>query len=262
MKVFTFKNIRIVILLGLLAYAAIYTKEQKLNSRSWYKPVYVTIFPINGDNSIETDRYISQLSTADFKDIDTFFSQNAEKYQLIATQPIITTLGQAITALPPTPPADRSATLQVIIWSMKLRYWAYQNTPDSLSNKNRIRLYVLYHQGKQDQALEHSLGLQKGLIGIVHAYADPKQNAQNAIVMTHELLHTVGATDKYDRFNLPVYPDGYAAPDKSPLYPQHRAEIMAGRTAISEHDAKMPNTLKQVTVGEKTATEINWIHQP
>ncbi len=261
MKVFTFKNVRIVFLLGLLAYAAIYTKEQKLNTRSWYKPISVTIFPINGDDSVETDLYISQLSDSDFNDIDTFFKRNAEKYQLIATQPIITTLGQAITAHPPTPPTDRSAILQVIIWSMKLRYWAYKHTPDSFSNKNRIRLYVIYHQSKENQALEHSLGLQKGLIGIVHAFADPKQNAQNAIVMTHEVLHTVGATDKYDNSNLPVYPDGYAEPNKSPLYPQRRAEIMAGRMAISEHDAKMPNSLKQVTVGEKTAAEINWIPQ-
>ncbi|MDT8370407.1 MAG: hypothetical protein RQ783_00245 [Gammaproteobacteria bacterium] len=136
---------------------------------------------------------------------------------MIATQPIITTLSQAITVHPPTPPTDRSAILQVIIWSIKLRYWAYQNTPDSLFNKNRIRLHVNYHQAKENQALEHSLGLQKGLIGIVHAFADPKQNAQNAIVMTHEILHTIGAIDKYDRFNLPTYPDGYADPNKVPL---------------------------------------------
>jgi len=262
MKVFTFKNIRIFFLLLLLVFAAIYTKEQKLNTRSWYKPIYVTIFPINGDGSLETDRYISQLNLADFQDIDTFFTRNAKQYDLIAQQPIITALGQEITTHPPTPPSDRSSILQVVLWSMNLRYWAYQHTPDSLSNKNRIRLYVLYHQSNGNQALDHSLGLQKGLIGIVHAFADSKQNAQNAIVMTHELLHTVGATDKYDQANMPLYPVGYIEPDKSPLYPQRYAELMAGRIAISQQQATMPNSLKQVRVGEQTAREINWIPQP
>lgn len=98
---------------------------------------------------------------------------------------------------------------------MKLRYWAYQNTPDSKSNSDRIRLFVLYHQGQKDQALEHSLGLQKGLIGIIHAFASRKQNKQNAIVMAHEILHAVGASDKYDyRNNQPIYPQGYAQPNK------------------------------------------------
>ena len=46
--------------------------------------------------------------------------------------------------------------------------------------------------------LAHSLGLQKGLIGVVNAFASSSQAAENNVVIAHELLHTVGATDKYD----------------------------------------------------------------
>lgn len=260
MKVFSYRNLRITILLALLAFAAIYTQEQKLTTTSWYKPIPVSIFPINGDDTTETADYIAQLSIEDFQDIDTFFKTSAQDFKLIVEQPIVTHLGGEIESYPPAPPKNGASVLSIMLWSIKLRYWAYKNTPDDLSNSNRIRLYVLYHQAN-GQSLQHSLGLQKGLIGVIHAFADTKQNSQNAVVMAHEIFHTVGATDKYDQHNQPYYPDGYAQPDKSPLHPQRFAEIMAGRMALSEHEAIMPNSLKQVRVGSSTAKEINWISE-
>jgi hypothetical protein len=263
MKVFSFKNIRIFFLLTLLASAAVYTKEQRLNTTNWFQTIPVSIFPINGDGEAKTDQYIESLSVKDFQDIDTFFIRNAKKYQLITTHPIETQLGAKINSFPPSPPKDRNDKLKVMLWSMKLRYWTFMNTPDEISNKNRIRLYVMYHQGKPDRALEHSLGLQKGLIGIIHAYANPKQTKQNVIVMAHEILHTVGASDKYDYSNtLPIYPQGYAKPNKSPRYPQRYAEIMAGRIPLSQSQAEMPKDLRFCLVGKQTAKEINWIPSP
>ncbi len=258
MKVFSFRNIRILILLAVLAAVLIYTQEQKRSTTSWYKPVTVAIFPINGDGQAETTDYINNLSASDFAEIDTFFSLGSREYGLIAEQPIQTRLGATVTDRPPAPPQN-PGMLSAIWWSLKLRYWAYQHTPDNISNENRIRLYVLYHQARDNQPLAHSLGLQKGLIGVIHAYADKKQSAQNLVVMAHEILHTVGATDKYDQQNRPVYPAGYAEPDKMPLHPQRYAEIMAGRIAISEEKARMPSSLRAARVGTVTAGEINWI---
>jgi hypothetical protein len=81
----------------------------------------------------------------------------------------------------------------------------------------------------------------------------------NNIVIAHELLHTVGATDKYDlTTGLPLYPSGFADPDQQPLYPQDNAEIMAGRRAVSAQEAQMPQSLRHVVVGPATASEIRW----
>lgn len=259
MKVFSFRNIRILILLGILVAALIYTQEQKRHTTAWYKPITVTIFPINGDGKAATQEYINTLSTTDFKDIDSFFARNSREYQLIAKHPVLTQLGTTVENRPPLPPGTANNILSTMWWSLKLRYWAYQNTPDSLSNKDRIRLYVLYHQANDNQPLAHSLGLQKGLIGVINAYASHKQSQQNAVVMAHEILHTVGASDKYDVNNLPVYPTGYAEPNRQPLYPQRYAEIMAGRIAIDSNKAKMPSSLRAAKVGNTTAKEINWI---
>jgi hypothetical protein len=121
-------------------------------------------------------------------------------------------------------------------------------------------MFVIYHDPARVSRVAHSLGLQKGLIGVVNAFASDDQAAQNNIVITHELLHTVGATDKYDlATNEPSHPDGYAEPNKDPLLPQTFAEIMAGRIPSSAAQSEMPSSLDKVLVGTKTAREINWL---
>jgi hypothetical protein len=253
-----FKIIRITVLLLIFFTVAIYTKNQRLETTAWYEPLHATVFPINADNSSETAEFIKQLSHKDFRDIEVFFERAADEYDLITDTPVIVNLGEQVDTLPPPPPANRQSMLSAILWSMQMRYWAYKNTPDELSNSKRIRLFVLYQQ-PTDKPLAHSLGLQKGLIGVINAFADPKQNAQNAIVMTHEILHTVGASDKYDAANHPIYPIGYVHPQMKPLYPQKYAEIMAGRVALTQSKTKMPRNLTMTRVGETTAREINWI---
>jgi hypothetical protein len=91
-------------------------------------------------------------------------------------------------------------------------------------------------------------------------FGSSKQHEQNMIVIAHELLHTVGATDKYDlNNNQPINPMGLADPQKSPLYPQHQAELMGGRIALSPTQAKIPDRLNQTVMNRLTAIEIGWI---
>jgi hypothetical protein len=78
--------------------------------------------------------------------------------------------------------------------------------------------------------LPHSVGLQKGLVGVVHAFADPDMTGSNNVVITHEILHTLGASDKYDLATLaPVYP--VVMPNRIAILSIRKsyAEIMAGR---------------------------------
>ncbi|MGB0867020.1 MAG: hypothetical protein ACPGSC_10950, partial [Granulosicoccaceae bacterium] len=144
-------------------------------------------------------------------------------------------------------------------WGLRMRFWSAFVTPrDPQRTWRSVKIYVVYHQGKANTSLPHSLGLQKGLIGLVHAFATPVQTAQNNVVIAHELLHTVGATDKYDEYGSPLYPIGYANPSRSPLYPQRSAEIMAGRIPVSRYNSVMAHSLRSSTIGPLTAAEINW----
>jgi hypothetical protein len=122
-------------------------------------------------------------------------------------------------------------------------------------------MFVLYHDPATLGRAPDSHGLQKGLLGVVHAFAVREMTGSNNIVIAHEFLHTVGASDKYDLSSgQPVYPIGYGDPEQKPLYPQLAAEIMAGRRALSEQEWEMPRTLNNVVVGPATAAEIRWTH--
>ncbi|NOR68366.1 MAG: hypothetical protein GQ532_01500 [Methylomarinum sp.] len=254
-----FKCFRIITLLMIFVGLAFYSKTQKLKSRSWSSPLEIIIYPMNSEDSPIVEDYITQLDSTSFEDIDQFFKDEAEHYELSITQPTATQLGKIIQTFPPEPPATPANFLELAWWSIKFRYWAYQATPDELSNLHRVRIFVHYHQQTEGKLLQHSLGLNKGLLSIVHAFASKDQEQQNNIVIAHEFLHTVGATDKYNANNQAVFPDGYADPEQQPLFPQLKAEIMSGRIPLSSNLSKMAASLDHCIIGNKTANEINWI---
>jgi hypothetical protein len=102
--------------------------------------------------------------------------------------------------------------------------------------------------------------LRKGLIAVANVFADRSARGSNQVVFAHELLHTLGATDKYDPHNgLPSYPLGFAEPEKLPRYPQRLAEIMGGRIPLSDDDAIIPDSLEKVVIGLETAREIRLV---
>jgi hypothetical protein len=95
------------------------------------------------------------------------------------------------------------------------------------------------------------------MVGIVNAFASRRDKGTNNVIIAHEFLHTLGATDKYDPTNGdPYFPDGYGEPNRSPRYPQRYAEIMGGRIAVAKFDAQVPRNLSFAVIGEQTAAEI------
>lgn len=254
----TFKQLRILFLLIVLLLVAVSTWLTKLRTTSWERPLVVAVYPINGDGSARSADYIKRLSLQDFGEIETFFRDEAEQYRLTLKQPIDIVLGPELNEYPPAPPKDRNV-LGVMWWSLKIRLWA-KSIVKEFGPPAHIQIFVLYHDPASNPHLAHSLGLQKGLLGVVHAFAAERQTAGNNVVIAHELLHTVGASDKYDlQSNQPIYPIGYAEPDKQPVLPQEFAEIMAGRVPLSESQFRQARDLGEVMVGEYTAQEIRWI---
>ena len=122
-----------------------------------------------------------------------------------------------------------------------------------------IVVFAQYHDGEAEPILDRSLALEKGLVAVANLFADPEARGANQVVLAHEILHTLGATDKYDpATNLPRYPHGFAAPLADPLYPQQRAELMGGRIALGQHEAAIPDSLRETVIGPATALEIGW----
>lgn len=251
-----FRRIRILLLLGVLVLALGLTSLERFMVREWRAPLDVSLYPINGDGSQAAADYIRALQAEDFADINAFLVRETLRYGL--KQPVAMTLSlePEMKDIPPAPPSDRSA-LKIMAWSLKLRWWTYQHSGQRWPQLGKIRVYVLYHLAEPGKKLPHSLGLQKGLIGVVHAFADTRQTAQNNIVIAHEILHTLGATDKYDAEGRPIYPIGYAEPELPESIRRREAEIMAGRIALPDGRNVMPASLEKCIIGPATAQEID-----
>lgn len=252
------KNFRVLILLYVLLMVAVGAWLTKARTTDWDKPLNVVIYLINGDGSSVSQNYIDKLEKDDFDSIEKFFEHEAKRYELLLNKPVDVTLAGKLKTRPPMPPRNGS-TLSIMLWSLQLRYWSWKN--DDYPYPEDVVIYVLYFDPDKSPTLAHSLGLQKGLIGVVNAFASKEMKKENHVIITHEILHTVGATDKYDpSTNLPLYPIGFAEPYEDPLYPQKKAEIMAGRIPVSETKAEQPRYLKEVIIGKATAQEINWLN--
>lgn len=249
-------TLRVSILLGILLVVGFTSAHQRVYSRNWNQTLNVTVFPINGDGHLATDGYIRSLSNKSFAAIDRWGVREAKRHDLDLTTPFQVSLGQQIKVPPPQFP-DKAHAIDTLIWGLRFRYWAWKQTPDDNGSLTRVRMFVMYQSG-DEAPLQHSLGMQKGLMGLVYAYSLPEQTAQNNIVIAHELLHTVGASDKYTATGDPAFPQGFANTQRKPLYPQRSAEIMAGRIPTSDFSSYMAESLRSVIINDFSAHEINW----
>jgi hypothetical protein len=252
-----FRKLRIAVLLLILVFVLLNTWLDRVYSRDWNGTLQVALYPVNIDGSAVAERFIQQLRAEDITELTDFFTAQAADYKLPLSTPLRFTLAPELKAAPPLPP-ENGGRFDVMLWSLKLRWFVWR-TPDPSGPTPTIRLFWLFHDPHQGNVLPHSTGLDKGLMGIAHAFADPVMARANLVIVAHELLHTLTATDKYDLdTNQPIYPIGYADPEQQPRYPQQAAELMAGRMAINDHEAEQPRSLRQVIIGPLTAREIGW----
>jgi hypothetical protein len=253
-----FKAVRVTILLFILVVVGSVTWVTKYRALKWDKSLDVVIYPINADKSEVTRTYIASLQRETFQPIASLMQDEAKRYGLQNNEPVTVWLAPEIDAMPPAPPMGGNV-FSIMTWSLKLRYWASQNDHFERTKPN-IRLFALFHDPARTPVLAHSLGLEKGMLGVANVFASRRQAGSNNVVLAHEMLHTLGATDKYDlQTTLPIFPDGYAEPNKEPRYPQELAELMGGRIPVSAGRAEIPDDLAQCTVGAATARELKWL---
>ncbi len=253
-----FKKIRIAILLFILFLVGANAYLTHERTTDWDQSLSVVIYPINADGSSFTQDYIARLSRDDFKPIARFMQNQGDRYNLALIDPVILDMAPQVSTLPPEPPFGANF-VAIMWWSLKLRYWAWKHDTYGGPLTN-IQVFILYHDPNIYSHLDHSLGLKEGHICMVKAFASRHQTARNNVIIAHEMLHTLGATDKYNLQTLqPIYPDGYANPEQTPLLPQNLAEIMGRAIPLSATESKTPDSLAYTLIGPQTAREINWL---
>jgi len=255
-----FKKIRVAILLSILLCVALGEFLAARRSTDWDDTLWVDVYLVNGDRLDSTQRYLDSIDAKEFDGVDEFFAAEAKRYGVAIDQPFrLNVIGQYRDELPS--PDAHPSLLGTMWWSLEMRWLALELDWQSSGPKPDIVAFAIYHE-PADSAVLDSTGLRKGLIAVTHLFASRDERGSNQVVLAHELLHTLGATDKYSlTSNLPQFPDGFADPTLKPVMPQKKAELMAGRIPLDEQHAAMPESLRSVVVGHLTAEEIGWLHE-
>src|SRR5262245_53314518 len=81
------KRLRIAILLYVLLFVAAAEFFAARRSTDWDTTLWVDVYPINGDRSSETQRYLDGLDATEFKDVEQFFAAEAKRYGVTLAEP-------------------------------------------------------------------------------------------------------------------------------------------------------------------------------
>lgn len=129
-----------------------------------------------------------------------------------------------------------------------------------------VRIYLILEPagspGAAGATFAEGSGAVGGEVGFVRAAASADDAVLALTAVGHELLHCLGATDKYDAAGHAVLPGGLAEPALSPSYPQRYAEWMVGEVPTGPARGRLPSSLDELRVGAVTAREIGWVTDP
>lgn len=253
-----FKRFRIAFLLYVLLFVAATQFFDWRRATDWDETLWIDVYAVAGDNDAATRRYLDNLERTEFKDVAPFLAREAQRYGVTLAEPFrVRVVGEHHE---PLPSLGRDAgMLGVLSWSLRMRWLAARLRWQADGPSGDVLVFAVFHAPAEGVELDRSTALQKGLVAVANVFAAREARATNQVVLAHELLHTLGATDKYAlATNAPLYPLGYAAPDARPLLPQTKAELMAGRIPIDEHRTEIPTTFRDVVIGPATAREIGW----
>ena len=96
-----FRTLRIIILLFIFTGVALGAWRAKTQSVEWKYALPVNIYLINGDGGPVVEDYLRSLTAEDFKPIETFMRDEAERYGRSSSASIEIRLGGKIDAQPP-----------------------------------------------------------------------------------------------------------------------------------------------------------------
>ena len=252
----SFKQYRILFLLSILIYVITNQAIAKYHARSWTNTLNVVIYPINGDGTEKSQKTIDNLQKGRFSSIENFVQKESQRYGVTLDRAISIKLAPQVIK-PPAIPDLNGGPLSAALWSLKMRVWAwYEN---SYKGDIDIRLFVEYYSQETKEA-EISVGLAKGMMALVKNYTGEIFIERNNVIIAHEMLHTLGATDKYDPVTLmPVFPEGYVEPELGKGSKQNKCEIMAGRIPLSSEVSVVPKSLKNCIMSRGTSLEVGLV---
>ncbi len=258
-----FYRLRVTALSSLLALVCLWACQDVRARRArteWHTPVSVGLVILrHGDVDARALASLQQRARA----LEERLSGEFQRYRSAPAQPMIQIVAYGPVSVSEPPPEE----LGVSFWARALhtyRMWRYTSAVDEAAGVPTraldARIYVVAeppHSGTQN--FVEGFSEERGRVGVARVDLNVETVDLALFVVAHELLHTLGATDKYDAVGRTSIPAGLPEPELLPQFPQRYAEVMARNRVVSATLEVPPQTLGELRVGRVTAEEIGWL---
>jgi hypothetical protein len=251
-------SVLLAVLLGVLVYAWVDVRSRRARN-DWDHTLYVAVALVRLER---VDEAAIDALRARLPALEDRLAAELERYRPGAPRPVRFRLVPPVDAAAPPPLPKGDGPLDAASHSLAL--WSYLRDLDARAGLDAslfdARIYVAVRRARKvDRTLVEGRSEQGGRVGLVEVELDAEVADLPLVVVAHELLHTLGATDKYDAGGRTLVPLGLAEPERAPRYPQRYAEIMARNRPVSPTTELVPDSLDEVAIGPSTAREIGWL---
>ena len=253
-------KLRLWLLLGLLLIVVLVARCTGGPEPDWSRTLVVAVHPYAAGSDEDSDEGDLSQWTRFGQDrldaISEFFAREAQRHNPGIEKPFRLVLGDELDRAPDAP--SDGGVLARIRWGFRMRWWRWRLGREV--NQSDILVVARFQSTPPAGDVLHSVGSADLGMVVANVPAAEAQHDYAQVLLAHEILHTVGALDLYDpATGLPIFPAGYAEPNREPRYPQEQAELMAGRIPLAPGRATQATDLSQVTIGRRTAREIGWV---
>lgn len=257
-----FFRVRVTVLSSILAVVSLwacYDVRDRAARNDWVTPLRVGLVIVQHGN---VDPHALARLHRRTKALEQRLTDELRRYRPDA-RPLFELVPYGPVQIAEVPPYDPGST----VWE-RVRHsyelWRYTTAADSAANvptrslDSRIYIVAEPPQDGQESFVE-GFSEERGRVGVTRVTLDCESVDLALFVAAHELMHTLGASDKYDSTGRTRAPVGLPEPDQTPLYPQRTAEVMARNRVLSESLEVPPTRLSELSVGRWTAREIGWV---
>lgn len=255
-----FFRVRVTVLLLALFGVALYAwndARSRSARRDWARPLEVAVVVLAepGVDEAAIESFRARLPALE----DRFYFEK-QRYLRGSWKPFAFTMFGPLPPHGDAPKLDEEGFLALAGHSYAI--WRYFGEVDERAHLTpkafASRIYVTVRAPREaNRTFAEGESEQDGRIGSVDVELDPSSVDYALFVVAHELMHTVGATDKYDAKGRPKFPEGLADPDAGSY--QVDVEIMAQTRPVTSDLFAPPDSLGNVGVGPATAREIGWL---
>lgn len=257
-----FYRLRVAVLLAVLGVVVLYALADVRRRRArndWRRTlnaalVLVRAQPVDGAG-VEALR--SRLGRMEQR-----LDQEMRRYRPTSAAPFRLALFGPVDSPGPPPALATDGLLDLLRYNMTLERWCgrVDRAAGLKAAGFDARVYVVVRPPvRRGHWTVEGVSQEHGRIGLVAIELDAGMADLALFVGVHELMHTLGATDKYDAWGQPLVPQGLAEPDLVPRYPQRFTELMARHRPLSPERNALPESIDDLRVGEATAREIGWL---